>query len=76
MAHTRAVGPSFFHNLILPQPVESRNPQLEQCLLVLQHFLRPAAEKLGLYHPGFGFHSFRREAVTALAQERSPTVQR
>ena len=36
---------------------------------ILQHFLRPAAEKLGLYYPGFGFHSFRREAVTALAQE-------
>jgi hypothetical protein len=36
---------------------------------ILQHFLRPAAEELGLYYPGFGFHSFRREAVTALAQE-------
>ena len=36
---------------------------------ILQHFLRPAAEKLGLYYPGFGFHSFRREASTALAQE-------
>jgi integrase len=36
---------------------------------ILQHFLRPAAEKLGLYYPGFGFHSFRREAVTAFAQE-------
>ena len=36
---------------------------------ILQHFLRPAAEKLGLYYPGFGFHSFRREAVTALANE-------
>ncbi len=36
---------------------------------ILQHFLRPAAEKLGLYYPGFGFHSFRREAVTALARE-------
>lgn len=23
---------------------------------------------MGLYYPGFGFHSFRREAVTALAQ--------
>src|SRR5262249_12263055 len=36
---------------------------------ILQHFLRPAAEKLGLYYPGFGFHSFRRQAVTALDQE-------
>ena len=29
-----------------------------------QHFLRPAAKALGLYRPGFGFHSLRREAVT------------
>jgi integrase len=36
---------------------------------ILQHFLRPTAEKLDLYYPGFGFHSFRREAVTALANE-------
>lgn len=31
-----------------------------------QHFLRPAAKTLGLYVPGFGFHAFRREAVTEL----------
>lgn len=29
-----------------------------------QHFLRPAAMKLGLYTKGFGFHAFRREAIT------------
>jgi integrase len=29
-----------------------------------QHFLRPAAVQLGLYYKGFGFHAFRREAVT------------
>jgi integrase len=32
-----------------------------------QHFLRPVAEKLGLYWKGFGFHAFRREGVTATA---------
>lgn len=32
-----------------------------------QHFLRPAAELLGLYRKGFGFHSFRREAITELS---------
>ena len=31
-----------------------------------RYFLRPAAERLGLYYPGFGFHSFRREAITEL----------
>ncbi len=33
-----------------------------------QHFLRPAAIALGLYYKGFGFHAFRREAVTELAK--------
>lgn len=31
-----------------------------------QHFLRPAAEKVGVYWKGFGFHALRREAITAL----------
>jgi len=34
-----------------------------------RYFLRPAAEKLGLYYPGFGFHSFRREAVTEISSK-------
>lgn len=33
-----------------------------------QHFLRPAARALGVYYTGFGFHAFRREAVTELAK--------
>lgn len=32
-----------------------------------QHFLRPMAKALGIYWEGFGFHSFRREAITMLA---------
>lgn len=34
-----------------------------------QHFLRPAAKALGVYYVGFGFHAFRREAVTELAKQ-------
>jgi integrase len=34
-----------------------------------QHFLRPAAEALGFYFKGFGFHSLRREAITAITRE-------
>jgi integrase len=34
---------------------------------IRRYFLRPAAKKLGIYHVGFGFHSFRREAITAIA---------
>jgi integrase len=33
-----------------------------------RHFLRPAAIALGVYYKGFGFHAFRREAVTDLAK--------
>ena len=33
-----------------------------------QHFLRPAAIAQGVYYVGFGFHAFRREAVTELAK--------
>lgn len=31
-----------------------------------QHFLRPVAKALGIYYKGFGFHAFRREAITSL----------
>ena len=31
-----------------------------------QHFLRPAAKKLGFYFPGFGFRALRREAITEI----------
>jgi integrase len=31
-----------------------------------QHFIRPAAKALGFYWKGFGWHAFRREAITAI----------
>lgn len=31
---------------------------------VQQHILRPAAERAGIYHLGFGFHSLRRLSIT------------
>lgn len=34
---------------------------------ISRYFLKPAAQKLGVYYPGFGFHAFRREAITELA---------
>jgi integrase len=36
---------------------------------IRRYFLRPAAEKLGIYYPGFGFRAFRREAVTAISSK-------
>jgi integrase len=35
---------------------------------ILRYFVRPVAKRLGVYYKGFGFHSFRREAITALAE--------
>lgn len=34
---------------------------------ILQHFIRPTAKRLDIYWPGFGWHAFRREAVTAIS---------
>ncbi len=39
---------------------------------IRRNFLTPIAEKLALNYPGFGFHSFRREAVTEIASESDP----
>jgi integrase len=36
---------------------------------IRRYFLRPTAKRLGLYYRGFGFHAFRREALTAIARE-------
>src|SRR5579885_387322 len=35
---------------------------------ILQHFVRPVAKLLGLYYKGFGFHAFRREAITETSE--------
>lgn len=34
---------------------------------IARYFLKPAAAKLGLYYRGFGFHAFRREAITGIS---------
>ena len=39
---------------------------------IRRYFLTPVAKALGLYSSGFGFHSFRREAVTEIAGESDP----
>lgn len=36
---------------------------------IRRYFLQPAAKKLGIYYLGFGFHAFRREAITAIAED-------
>jgi hypothetical protein len=33
---------------------------------LVQHFLRPAAIRLGFYYRGFGFRALRREAITEI----------
>jgi integrase len=36
---------------------------------VLRDIIRPAAERLGLYFEGFGWHSFRRQNITLMQEE-------
>ncbi|HEY3443116.1 MAG TPA: tyrosine-type recombinase/integrase [Paludibaculum sp.] len=36
---------------------------------ILGEIIRPAAEKLGMYFEGFGWHSFRRQNLTVLQEE-------
>lgn len=42
---------------------------------IQRHFLRPTAEKLNIYHKGFGFHAFRREAITGVAEKTRDPMQ-
>jgi integrase len=45
-----------FHNY--GEPMDDRD--------ILRRFIRPAAEQLGLYFPGFGWRTFRRLNITAI----------
>lgn len=40
-----------------------------------QHFLRKAAKSLGFYFEGFGFHSFRRGAITGVQEHGASTIE-
>ena len=39
---------------------------------IRRYFVTKAAKRLGIYWKGFGWHSFRREAVTAIAAHADP----
>ena len=39
---------------------------------IRRYFITPVAKALNLYSLGFGFHSFRREAITEIANESDP----
>ena len=36
---------------------------------LLRDVLRPAAKRLGIYFPGFGWHTFRRQNITVIQEE-------
>jgi integrase len=36
---------------------------------LLRNVLRPAAKRLGIYFPGFGWHTFRRQNITVIQEE-------
>ena len=42
---------------------------------VLRDIIRPAAERLGLYFEGFGWHSFRRQNITLMQEEGATTFE-
>lgn len=48
-------------------PVDRRDVQ--------QHHLRPAAERCGIYYPGFGFHAFRRLSITWAQQAGATPIE-
>ena len=39
---------------------------------IRRYFITPVAKAQNLYSLGFGFHSFRREAITEIANESDP----
>jgi integrase len=41
---------------------------------ILKNYIRPAAKRLGLYFPGFGWHSFRRQNITQWQEEGGTIV--
>lgn len=42
---------------------------------ILKDFIRPAAKRLGIYFPGFGWHSFRRQHLTRIQEEGATTFE-
>ncbi|MGB9456215.1 MAG: hypothetical protein WCB12_09245 [Bryobacteraceae bacterium] len=41
---------------------------------ILRDIIRPAAERLGFYFEGFGWHSFRRQNITLIQEEGATPV--
>ena len=59
-----------------PMPIKRRfwkNPLDDRELL--REIIRPIAEELGIYFPGFGWHSFRREHLTVIQEESATTFE-
>ena len=52
--------------------VKTKNGTTRDDRAIRRYFLTPVAKALGLYKVGFGFHSFRREAITEIANESDP----
>ena len=42
---------------------------------LLKDVIRPAAKQLGIYFPGFGWHSFRRQNLTVIQEEGATTFE-
>jgi integrase len=53
---------------------DERGQPLDDCSLQ-RYYLRPAAKAIGVYHEGFGWHSFRRQNLTLLQQEGATVME-
>lgn len=42
---------------------------------ILKDFIRPTAKRLGIYFPGFGWHSFRRQHITEIQEMGATTFE-
>ena len=65
--HLRSIWPGEGHDEDFVFSVKTSRGVCRDDRDINQHFLRKTAKALGLYWPGFGFHAFRREAITAIS---------
>lgn len=65
-------GPGNDDEWVFTVPTHGGRRQTRDDRIILRHFIRPQAKALGLDYEGFGFHAFRRDAITRLVREMDP----
>ena len=65
-------GPGRDEEWVFTVPTHGGRRETRDDRIILRHFIRPQAKALGLDYDGFGFHAFRRDAITRLVREMDP----